>query len=100
MKVVVTGRRGGKTTKAIEFLRKNPNCLFVAFSHDEMVRLKNQYRDVASRIVDVDWMKGSGQWGQPADSKIIIDNADHILQRMFPLSKIEWISITGEESEP
>ena len=94
MKVTVLGKAGGKTTKAIEFLRENPDCIFIASSHDEMNRLKREYRDLASRIYDVDWAKGSRQWGQPR-SKLIIDNADHILMDMFPHSKIELISITG-----
>jgi len=94
MKVDYSKRQAGKTTRLIEWLRERPDRILITFSHAEENRLKREYEDVATRIVDWRSYQQRYMHGSPM-KEIAIDNADLILEEQFR-NKISRISISDD----
>jgi len=79
-------RGAGKTTRAIEWLRKDPPNRWLAVSTiSEADRLSKLYPDVQERITTWDIiikMRGT-LTGQSKSPRIFVDNADMFIQRML-----------------
>lgn len=92
MKVDYSPRAAGKTTRLIEWLREDSARVMITFSHDEENRLKRQYPDLSTQIVDWESYQARYQGGRKI-KEVSIDNADIILQKMIP-EPINRISIS------
>jgi len=94
MNIDYSPRSGGKTTRAIEWLRQNEKRLLLVFSNEEENRLKIAYPDVKNQIVDWDSYMEAKTRGQYFE-ECSIDNIDLILQKLVR-EPIKRISITEE----
>lgn len=96
MKIELSKRMSGKTTRIVEWVRQNNTHVLVTFSEEEKARLQRTYPDISGRIKTVvDFQNGSSQGGH---SVIGIDNADMILQRMIN-HPIEYLNINYTEDD-
>ena len=78
----------------IEWLKKNPKRILITFSHAEESRLKREYPDLSSRILD--WRSYQRRYMHGSQvSEIAIDNVDLILEEQFR-QKISWLTIADE----
>lgn len=92
MEVIATGRRMGKTTHMMNILIKNPDMMLVTHAEEEAIRLRHDFPDLASRIISVeDRHKLRGKY-----ARVLIDNADMVLQSLFPLWLIHTVAMTSE----
>ena len=92
MKITVTGRAMGKTTKAVEWVMGSPKRKLAVFSEQEKRRIVSQYKIEPSKII----VFGSGiKSDQGLDCEIGIDNAEFILERFFN-NRISKVWMTGE----
>jgi hypothetical protein len=98
MKLDYSPRGAGKTTRLIEWLRDDKERLMLTFSHDEENRLKREYPDVATQIVDWDsYQHSKGVVGRRY-KECAIDNAELILQQRMR-HPISMMSITEDLSD-
>ena len=105
MKVVLSGRRSGKTTKMIEWLASNPNNMLLVATHKERRRILKTFGGrgdgfrvpfLEKRIITCD---ETNKLIGRADLAIGIDNADIILEFLLKLNHpINIISLTIEEN--
>lgn len=93
MQVDYSPRQMGKTTRMIEWLRKDTKRVLITFSHDEENRLKRLYPDLSNRILDWESYLSRYTRGMDIDQVVAIDNADIILQRMVD-RPIEIITVS------
>lgn len=92
MEVDYSARRTGKTTRLIEWLREDEGRVMITFSHMEENRLKREFPELSTQIVD--WESYQNRYRQGRKIKEVgIDNADMILQSMIP-EQIKIISIS------
>lgn len=99
MEILHSPRRGGKTTKLIEWLYAQQNRILVTFSDFEVRRLRELIDDekVGKRIMS--WREYAtpdmAGYVNPNDFEVAVDNADMILHRYsrFP---IKIISVTKD----
>ena len=80
MKLLVGGRRAGKTYKVIEAMRTDPAIVMICFSHQSADICKKEYPDVADRILPP--VKEHLQ-GFHTKRKYILDNADILLENLL-----------------
>jgi hypothetical protein len=79
VKVLVTGRRGGKTTAMLAWLRANPEAVCICLSTVEASRLAQENTDIArERFLTVDGTRKLEGMIRP---QVGVDNADIILAR-------------------
>ncbi len=88
MNIIHEPRGAGKTTKAIEWLRKHPERILITYSHEEENRLKQMYPDCSNRIVDwksfMEARKNRGTFfSRMQNPRLMIDNADMFIQKIF-----------------
>jgi len=99
MRVLVTGRRMGKTTKMVETLKANPDKRLLVFNEHEKRRLVYEFKLKPEQIVTVADLQSDRRRGGGARGPIplAVDNAEMILQAMLPSEwRIEELAITGE----
>lgn len=91
VKVVVGGRREGKTTRLIALLYENPNAVFLSSHHDEARDLKQQYPDLADRILVAKENVLRG-----IDREAYVDNAEWVLRQFLGARNgVRVVSFTG-----
>ena len=96
MKIELSKRMSGKTTRLVAWVRENNTHVLVTFSEEEKARLQRVYPDIAGRVKTLtDFKNGSSQGGH---SVVGIDNADMILQKMIE-RPIEYININYKEED-
>lgn len=88
-------RACGKTTRIIEWLKEAPDRLMITFSHQEALRLKQEYRDEAPRIMCWDCYLQRRKQGTPHIKEVSIDNVDIIIEQMVG-KKVRVVSITND----
>ena len=78
----------------IEWLKKDPKRILITFSHAEENRLKQEYPDLSTRIVD--WRSYQQRYMHGSQLKeVAIDNVDLILEQQFR-QKICWLTIADD----
>lgn len=98
MKVILSGVRSGKTTKAIKIAAKN-DLYIVCHSLGECSRIAQQAKDAGLNIrfpVTFEELIRK-QYYAKGIKGIVIDNVDMLLQKLVPDLKIEAITINKEE---
>lgn len=95
MKIDLSPRAGGKTTRLIEWLRGDDKRIMITFSHEEENRLKRLYPELSNRILDWESYQKAYQPHMSKFEECGIDNVDIILRQRLhhPLSVI---SITDD----
>lgn len=89
MNIDISPRGSGKTTRAIEWLKKDlEKRVLITYSHEEENRLKHLYPECSHRIVDwrsyMDSMKSGGSsFSRIQNPRLMIDNADMFIQKIF-----------------
>lgn len=102
MNIDISPRGAGKTTRAIEWLRKDlDKRILLTFSNDEENRLKKLYPDCSHRIVDwksyvLSIARGGSSFSRIQNPRIMVDNADIVLQKMLDYN-ITDVSFTKDE---
>ena len=82
MQYIIGGRRSGKTTKAIQLLKDNPNLLLMVRDEGRKSRLQLYNPEVKDRIVCMsDILIGKKEQG------VILDDADLISSFLFHKEK-------------
>ena len=71
------GRRVGKTQKLLQFLRDNPECKMVTFSHQRVRELNYMYPDLKGRFVSFH------HFDSRVEKDFVVDDLDMILNCMF-----------------
>jgi len=77
MQVIYGGRRTGKTTKLVEFMRENSECRMITFSRHRVRELEAHYGDLKGRFIDFD------SFDRRIYRDIVIDDLDLIMNRVF-----------------
>jgi len=102
MNVDYSPRGSGKTTRAIEWLKVDPEKrVLLTYSHDEENRLKRLYPELAHRIVDWEsylrsMKQGGSSFSRIENRRVMVDNADYVLQKMLDWN-ITDVTINREE---
>lgn len=97
MRVDYSPRQSGKTTRAVEWVRADPQRVLITFSQREMQRLRETYEDIAGRIFDWDTYRRLHLNVQAKIEEVGIDNADLILQRQVR-HPLKLLTISDEEN--
>lgn len=77
MEVIYGGRRCGKTSKLIEYMRDNPECHLLTFSHYRVMELGKQYPDLKGRFMSL------VTFNSRKHTELVIDDLDLVLNRIF-----------------
>ena len=94
MKVILSPRRSGKTTKMIEWLKEDEKHLRLVITHEEELRLKREYPEVRNQIVDWESYVETHKSGSYFKT-VSIDNAEMILQK-YLVHPLDTITISDE----
>ncbi len=95
MHIDISPRSFGKTTRLIEWLKKDSKRILVTFSNQEAARLKELYPELKEQIYEwSNWR--DNQFCFEYEKEIGIDNADLILQSLLR-NEIKILTITQEE---
>ena len=97
MKIYVGGRRTGKTTHMLTWLRYTPGAVMIVHSASEAARLEHENPDLAGKIFSPH-MAADGRLRGMRDITIGIDNLDLILPYLFG-GRIGPVTVTEEEDE-
>lgn len=101
MKVIQTGRQGGKTTQIIKIAAKSGGYIVCA-NHNEAVRIARQAQELKLSIpfpITFDEFKDRAFYPRGV-KKFHIDNADWLLQYFAGSVPIETISFDIEATPP
>lgn len=78
MNIIIGGKSSGKTTKAIQLVKDNPDLLFVTPLQKHKRNLQKQYPEIKDRIVcPSDMITGR------KEKEVVLDNAELYLSRLF-----------------
>lgn len=87
MKLFMSARQSGKTTRAINYLEENDDVLMIVYNEQmrhciiENFKLKPH---IADRIYTIGMLKYAKQKGkEPKIKKVVIDDAEGILKQLF-----------------
>lgn len=90
MKIDYSPRQSGRTTRMIELLANDERRILLTFSKREETRLRDAYPKVSNRIIFwEDYIKQKRGRKELESQKIIIDNADYILEQVVG----DWVEI-------
>ena len=100
MKLLWSGRRAGKTTKAI-LLAHETGAYLIVINREEALRVSKLADAMDKPIrfpVTIEEFLHGGMKGSYVRN-LVIDNADEIFNRIFDGFEIEMITFTGEKYE-
>lgn len=101
MKLIQTGKQGGKTTQIIKQAAKNGGYIVCA-THQECTRIAKQAQELKLSIpfpLTFDEFT-RGQFHPSGIKKFHIDNADWLLQYMAGSVPVETVSFDAKEPKP
>lgn len=92
MDIDISAVASGKTTRIVEWVKKDKKNVLVTFSAKESERLKRLYPEIENRIYCwEEWLVI--RYSQPHDILVGIDNADLIVQQMT-MRSVEKITLS------
>jgi hypothetical protein len=98
MRLIVSPRQGGKTSKMIEWLNGDPYRLLITFSVQEADRIAQTFNVERFRVLSFDeYMRGLSK-GKIRMREVSIDNADMVMQSLFS-EEIKNVTFTKNEKQ-
>lgn len=94
MKIYILPRQSGKTTKMIEWLRKDPKRIMITFSYENSKLLARQNPDLAGQFIDINSYMSDWHMRCRDVGGVAVDNADEILQIILK-TRIEEMTMTS-----
>lgn len=96
MILIIKRRGGGKTTQLLKFMEKNPDTVFACFSEYEAYRLRKAAEHLSPDRFVTAYDIVHGHKRVPPDKRLLVDNADYILQSLFK-HDIFMATVTGAD---
>jgi hypothetical protein len=94
MRAIIAARQGGKTTRMIEEMRKEPRAVMIVRSHHMKDLLAKEYPDIAKRLYTLDDFPTHSRGRTLPDDPIYLDDADDFLRLHF--GNVQIVSMTRE----
>lgn len=94
---MITGRQGGKTHAAAEWLKANPDAVILTHSAPAARDTARRYGVSEKQVVS---FQSALQHGALRGRKVRIgiDNLDILLRELFPGQEVEFVTATGERA--
>jgi hypothetical protein len=95
MKIVVTGRRGGKTIALVQVLKENPNAVMLVHSLQAAIQVCHDHGVSMDRVMP--WSQAEILLRGSSDTDLLIDNVDMLIREFIHVPHpIHMITMTGE----
>lgn len=96
MKFFVRGRQTGKTTGLASWAMSSPLNVIVTINEAEAERIRQEYRLPKAQVATYTSLSARQPRGTGMDVHISIDNAEMLIQSLFPGIVIDYVTATGE----
>ena len=84
MKIYISPRRSGKTTKAVDWLKEKDNRILITFGIQEADRLRELHPNLSKRIMTHrEYRDTFFVTEEKKNQEIGIDNLDQVIQSLF-----------------